>query len=58
MYIYKEPKAKEASQEQPPEALLVGFGFFPRQFQFSIYCHILQVTVLLQFFYRKNCKPN
>jgi hypothetical protein len=25
--IYKEPKAKEASQEQPPEALLVGFGF-------------------------------
>jgi hypothetical protein len=27
MYLHKEPKAKEASQEQPPEALLVGFGF-------------------------------
>jgi hypothetical protein len=45
--IHKEPKAKETSQEQPPEALLVGFGF-PTRVYFIIMCHIFQVTLLLQ----------
>jgi hypothetical protein len=41
--IYKEPKAKEASQEQPPEALLVGFGYFLGKFSLAyidIFCKL------------------
>jgi hypothetical protein len=35
MYLHKEPKAKETSQEQPPEALLVGFGYFLGKFSLA-----------------------